>query len=720
MKKVITPVVTEDIVSYLLRYVNKDGTFSRVYSCVMSEAIIIRAWFEIKSRPWRFARPEWEKYNNSNKVENLALSWVKKVSKQLILNKYNYKCTRVVTISKKNIDKSRICVFHLYDRVVQKAVYKILHVIFEGYFCWKKISKEMFSKSYSKAINNNPIVKRKECQEYWFRYFKVKPVFLSLSCHFRLKKEVYSVVRVIRTWNPRWFVSYDFSKLLHCIDRSIFANKLRKYIEDKRLTSQIIKLLEIKIANTTTAVPKGAANVFQSNLILFFNFYIHSFDKFVGKVALNVSRRNHIRSMCGSIRIKKLPVTLNIQKGILSRETRLEETSAQIHHVRFNHNFLMGFMMSKAQSRWVMEDLFKYIKEKLNVDVPKKLLRHISSDKTQFLGFEIHRISAGILKQSLNKNLEVYKRHQNKNFREGVRDYIQFLKAVEWINRETLMGVAVKKIISQKHILAEKKLKKRITRLIPQEYWFYYRSKPHQKMELALRMRYEDPYFRLHKWVNAKKGFLNSRNSIRLIRVGEKNQSYRNKQVAEFKYERIYPLKLQCVTTNAVKMKSILAFKILFSKKQVMAEFKRKNVFNSQGASRIVVLKTVLSDIAIICWYSRMGKKLLSYYGCITSFNNLRYQVNSIFRYSLFKTIRVKYNKSMSWVISHFGFDPKVKFKNQLSITFPSLEWINSRRKKYITQAWGKQNLDFMRNSNLLYLNQTGIMLDNFKYKNLY
>ena len=236
------------------------------------------------------------------------------------------------------------------------------------------------------------------------------------------------------------------------------------------MTSQIIKLLEIKIANTTTAAPKGAANVFQSNLILFFNFYIHSFDKFVGKVALSVSRRNHIRSTCGSIRIKRLPVTLNIQKGILSRENRLKETSAQIHHVRFNHNFLMGFMMSKAQSRRVMEDLFKYIKEKLNVDVPKKLLRHISSDKTQFLGFEIHRISAGILKQSLNKNLEVYKRHQNKNFREGVRDYIQFLKAVEWINRETLMGVAVKKIISQKHILAEKKLKKRITRLIPQEY----------------------------------------------------------------------------------------------------------------------------------------------------------------------------------------------------------------------------------------------------------
>ena len=124
---------------------------------------------------------------------------------------------------------------------------------------------------------------------------------------------------------------------------------------------------------------------------------------------------------------------LQIKKknGILLRENRLEELSVQIYHVRFNYNFLVGFSMSKDQSRRIIENLSKYIKDKLNVDVPKKRLRDIYSDKIKFLGFDIHRISVGLSKPFQNKKLEVRKRHQNKHLKEGVRDYIRFLKAVE-------------------------------------------------------------------------------------------------------------------------------------------------------------------------------------------------------------------------------------------------------------------------------------------------
>ena len=124
-------------------------------------------------------------------------------------------------------------------------------------------------------------------------------------------------------------------------------------------------------------------------------------------------------------------------------------------------------------------------------------------------------------------------------------------------------------------------------------------------MELALKIRYENQYFRLHKWINTKKGYLNSRKTIRFIRVIEKNQSDGNKKVTELKSKRLYPLKLQCITTNPAKIsfgiESTLALKISFSKEQVIAEFKRKSVLNSQGAPGIVGLKTILSDIAIIC-----------------------------------------------------------------------------------------------------------------------
>ena len=43
MKRVVTPVVTEDIVSYLLQCMTGDGKFFRVYKCIMSEAILVRA-----------------------------------------------------------------------------------------------------------------------------------------------------------------------------------------------------------------------------------------------------------------------------------------------------------------------------------------------------------------------------------------------------------------------------------------------------------------------------------------------------------------------------------------------------------------------------------------------------------------------------------------------------------------------------------------------------
>ena len=106
------------------------------------------------------------KYHNVNNVENVSLNWFKKINYLLIVKKYNYNCTRVLTILKKKTANYRIAVSHLYDRIVQKAVYKILYVIFEGYFCWKKISKETIKENYGEAINRKQIVKRKGQQEY--------------------------------------------------------------------------------------------------------------------------------------------------------------------------------------------------------------------------------------------------------------------------------------------------------------------------------------------------------------------------------------------------------------------------------------------------------------------------------------------------------------------------------------------------------------------------
>lgn len=140
--------------------------------------------------------------------------------------------------------------------------------------------------------------------------------------------------------------------------------------------------------------------------------------------------------------IKNLPVTakrpimgkhtiLKRKNGIVLRENSLEKMFIQVYYVRCNCNSLMGFFMNKAQSRRIIKDLHQYLRYKLKFDVSKNLLRYIFSDKIQFLGFEIQRTPLGTFKHLKNKKWEVYRRHQNTNFKEEARDHVRFLKAVE-------------------------------------------------------------------------------------------------------------------------------------------------------------------------------------------------------------------------------------------------------------------------------------------------
>lgn len=696
----------------------------------MSEAVLVRAWFAIKSRSWTFNKLRFAKCNKLKNIENLALNWFKKISKQLVLNKYNYKCTRMVMISKKN-ENFRVFISNLYDRIIQKAVYKVLYVVLEGHFYWEKLNQETVRAHYYEAIHYKQIVKEKKRRGYWARCAKVKPIFSPLSYDFRFKKEAYSVVKVVGTWNFSWLASYNFSKLFNRVNIHIFVQKLSKYIEDRRLTTQIIKLFKMQAVERVSVGQNNIGDILQDNLLLLFNFYMSSFDKFVKKIIKGVIETDNSRWRFWTDRQKKLAVSVShqaIKKRMewTRRETHFEKISIRANYVRYNDSFLIGFLMNKAQSMLIMENLYKHIKYKLRFDVSKKALKYIFSDEIEFLGFDIKRMPLNRLKYFKNKKLEIYKRHQNKHLNKRAWNYIKFLKAAEWMGREAIISTVIKQITSQKCFFVEKGLREVIVRLVPQKGFFYYKRKPHKKIELALKIRYDDQYLKLNKWINTQQGLLTLSKKIQLTKIVQKNLPNKlrhvSKKVIELKYEKGYLLKFKLLKTNSIKINCITEpismFTIVPSKKQVLEEFKRKSVLNSQGIPIFAVENTFLSDIAIISWYSKISKRLLSYYGCIDNFNDLRHQVNWTLRYSLFKTIGAKYNKSIGWVISHFGFDSKVTLKNQLITNFPSSRWVNSRKKKYLIQAWGKKNTSFLRNSHLLYLNQTGVWLDNLKYKN--
>jgi hypothetical protein len=175
---------------------------------------------------------------------------------------------------------------------------------------------------------------------------------------------------------------------------------------------------------------------------------VHSFDKFVKKIARNVDEIGNITRSFWHDRIQKLslnktkqlPIKVNcritkkyteLKRKTILRENFSERMSMQVYYVRCNFNFLMGFLMNKARSRQIVQNVYRYIKDKLKFDITQKLLKCAFSDKIKFLGFEIQQISVETSKYCRNKKLEVYKRHQNTKFRKGVQDYAQFLKTVE-------------------------------------------------------------------------------------------------------------------------------------------------------------------------------------------------------------------------------------------------------------------------------------------------
>jgi hypothetical protein len=79
-----------------------------------------------------------------------------------------------------------------------------------------------------------------------------------------------------------------------------------------------------------------------------------------------------------------------------------------------------------------------------------------------------------------------------------------------------------------------------------------------------------------------------------------------NQKLIKLKHQKVYSLKLKLQLTkqNLMKFNSSSAFistlQLFFSKKQAIAEFKRKNILNYQSMPCFVKLKAILSDVAII------------------------------------------------------------------------------------------------------------------------
>lgn len=223
-------------------------------------------------------------------------------------------------------------------------------------------------------------------------------------------------------------------------------------------------------------------------LMYTFNLYLHSLDKFVEKIMKSVTKTDRKKlnleykkiTRSDSSKIEKLltkvryKITKKQRKLTKRLETRKlindsEKMAGRIYYARYTDDFILGFSMSKSQTKLIMENITKFITNDLKFEVIKTTLKHTINDKTLFLGFEIRMILPEKFHYSRSKKLETYKRYKNMILKKGAQEYKKFLKMIEWLGRRSIASVVNKKISSEKYIVKTKELKKIIPEAIQQE-----------------------------------------------------------------------------------------------------------------------------------------------------------------------------------------------------------------------------------------------------------
>lgn len=739
------PVVTEDIVTYLLQNVNENGKFFNIFEFIASEKNIATAWFEIKSRFGMLTKSE-DKTKTDDEfktMESFPLKWLKEISELLVVEKYSYKPARILKISKKKKSKFRkFIITNLSDKIVQKAFQRVLNLVFEGYSEWEKIDEKKYTNYFSGMIDYSQKFKKKIKNVCWVKKFKIKPIFSSKSYGFRSKKGVHSVLRVIeKTWYPNWFSFCDVSKIFDTVNKNILIKRLKEYIDDEQFIKQIRKMFDVQIININLNTKSGILNIPQNSMLssLLFNLYMHPLDKFVENVIENVTKRNKKKLNFEYKRMIKLDskkikkISAKMRDRITKKPKKLvkkfyikkllndsKKTPVRMYYARYANDYILGFFMSKINMKIIIKNIITFIINDLKLEVIKTTLKCSTSNKVPFLGFEIRAVLPEKFNYYRKKEFEAYRRHKNNVLRKGVQEYEKFLKMVEWLGRRAIANAVNKKIVQKKNLVKKKELKKMIPEITRQKNWFYKKHKHNKKVELAYKNRYDKQQHIFGRWIKASQRFINSeeiselakmigKNKTNKLLVIRKNMLSLSKELIGTKIKKVYLLKQQLVKKDLIKIirvtKLIPKLEIFFPKKQIIQKFITKGILNSKGMPKAVMQKTTLPDYKIIDWYTTVAEGLLSYYGCANNLNDLRRLVSWSLRYSLFATIGAKHKKSIRWAIDNFGFDPKVKYKNEIIASFPAAGSINSCKKKYPTQIWNNKNLYSIINNEHIRLN---------------
>lgn len=271
-------------------------------------------------------------------------------------------------------------------------------------------------------------------------------VFLNCSHGFRPERSCHTaLISIQKTFTGvKWFVEGDIKGCFDNIDHHILINILRKRIKDEKFISLIWKFLKAgyldnwKYHETLSGTPQGSlispilANIYLHELDKYMMKYKKSFD--IGRTRKRNPEHRKLESQKYRLKCKVSPVwnelsdaqkqdyllqVKNIEKEMMKIEPTLPFDSQfkRMHYIRYADDFIIGVIGSKEDAISIKENIKKFVKERLNLELSdeKTLVTH-SKKKARFLGYDLavirnrtpKRNKIGRLKRAYNHQLKLY------------------------------------------------------------------------------------------------------------------------------------------------------------------------------------------------------------------------------------------------------------------------------------------------------------------------
>ncbi|AQY38979.1 reverse transcriptase domain-containing protein [Bacillus thuringiensis] len=310
-------------------------------------------------------------------IDGFSMEEVEQLIEVLKNKSYQPYPSKRVYIPKKNGKKRPLGIPSFCDKLVQEVIRMILEVIYEPNFS-----------NSSHAYRKNK------------------------SCHSAL-------LEIKRTFTgSKWFIEGDIRGFFDNIEHHTLMGILRRKISDENFIELIWKFLragyldEWKFHNTYSGAPQGGiispilSNIYLNELDVYMESFKNSFNQ--GKRRKKNPEYENVRSKMRRLE-KKIDNTdeqedsdsienwkqeVKVLKKKLTQmpySDQMDNEYRRLTYVRYADDFLIGIISSKEDAQYVKEEIAKFLKDKLKLELSmeKTLITNASNKQAQFLGYEI-------------------------------------------------------------------------------------------------------------------------------------------------------------------------------------------------------------------------------------------------------------------------------------------------------------------------------------------